>query len=341
VLRHILLAAATVIAVAGSVSAQEWADKMVETKTHDFGSVARASKCVVSFPIKNLYKEDVHISGLEVSCSCTSAEITKKDLKTFETAEVVATFNTRAFTGHKGATIKVIIDKPYFAEIRLRVDGDIRTDVVFDPPQVDLGNVDVGSTVEKHVQVRFAGRSDWEIKDITSNNKNFEVSMSKPTRTGNRTDYELTVRLKNDASPGYIKDVLTLVTNDSATQRIPLYVEGRVVPALTVSPASLYFGTLKPGQTATKLMIVQGKSPFKITEINCEDQSFKFKTDDTAAAVHRVPVTFTAPEKAGKLTQNIVVKTDAGSATGTCQAWAMIEPAPQTAATTTPVKTSP
>jgi hypothetical protein len=326
VIRQALSAVVLVVFFAASASAQQWADKMFEKHNHDFGTVARASKCVVSFPVKNLYKEDVHISHLEVSCSCTSAEIAKQDLKTYETGEIIATFNTRAFLGQRGATIKVIIDKPFFAEVRLRVDGYIRSDVVFDPPLVDLGTVDIGSPVERKVTVRYAGRNDWTIEDVTSANKSFEVQMSQPVRNGSRVDYDLTVRLKADAPPGYIKDVLTLVTNDGATKRIPLYVEGRVTPALTVSPASLFLGTLKPGQTATKLMIVQGKEPFKIAKVECDDNHFEFKVSEEVAKLHRIPVTYTAGATPGKVTQTVRVRTESG-ATGECQAWATIETA--------------
>jgi hypothetical protein len=157
---------------------------MFQKHSHDFGTVARASKCVVSFPFKNIYKEDIHVSHLEVSCSCTSAEVVKKDLKTYETSEIVATFNTRSFLGQRGATIKVVIDRPYFAEVRLRVDGNIRSDVVFDPPLVEVGNIDAGSPVERRVMVRYAGRRDWTITDVTSANKYYEVSLSKPVREG-------------------------------------------------------------------------------------------------------------------------------------------------------------
>jgi hypothetical protein len=151
--------------------------------------------------------------------------------------------------------------------------------------------------------------------------------MSQPVRNGGRVDYDLTVRLKNDAPAGYIKDVLTIVTNDGATKRIPLYVEGRVTPALSVSPASLFLGSLKPGQTATKLMIVQGKEPFKIASVQCDDSHFQFKVDEESATLHRIPVTYTAGTIAGKVTQTVHVKTDTG-ATAECQAWATIEAAP-------------
>jgi hypothetical protein len=305
-------------------TAAEWAEKMFETRKHDFGFVARGSKSEFRFKFQNIYKEDVHVAGVRASCGCVSVSVPKTDLKTWETGEIVVDYNTRGFLGKHGATITVTIDRPFFAEVRLYIDGYIRSDVVFDPPLVDLGSVDVGKpSATKRVKVRFSGRGDWTIQDVTSANTNFEVEISKPVRAAGHVEYELSVRLKDGAPPGFIKDRLTLVTNDSSGQRIPLYVEGRVLPALSVSPAALFLGELRPGQQASKTIIVHGKKPFKVATIECDDKSFVFKTDDQAATLHKIPVTFTAPKSPGRITRTIHIKTDTG-ATAQLQATANI-----------------
>jgi hypothetical protein len=58
--------------------------------------------------------------------------------------------------------------------------------------------------------------------------------------------------------------------------------------------------------------VVKGKKPFKITAIECDDPSFTFKTPETAATVHLVPVTYEAGEEPGKVTQKIRIQTDIG-----------------------------
>ena len=59
-----------------SASGQDWAKKMFEGPlSHDFGTVARASKVVHRFKFKKLYKETVHISGVTTSCGCTTPSI--------------------------------------------------------------------------------------------------------------------------------------------------------------------------------------------------------------------------------------------------------------------------
>ena len=133
------------------------------------------------------------------------------------------------------------------------------------------------------------------------------------------------VRLKADAPAGYLQDQLTIVTNDSYNGSLELPVEGRVVSPLTVSPASLFLGVLKPGETVEKKLFVKGSKPFKILSIECEGDCFKFQTTDKSTAAHMVPLTFTAGDTPGKISQKIEIKTDLGSgATTTCLASATI-----------------
>jgi len=131
----VFLAVAAGLAASGRpAAAQEWAKKMFSVTSHNFGTVARGSKTEYRFVFRNLYEEDIHVSGVRTSCGCTSPSVTKKLLKTHETSEVVATFNTRTFLGQHGATLTVTFDRPFTAEVQLRVAGNIRGDVTFEPP---------------------------------------------------------------------------------------------------------------------------------------------------------------------------------------------------------------
>jgi hypothetical protein len=259
---------------------------------------------------------------VRASCGCTTPSILKKELKTWEKGAIVARFNTDSFLGKKSATLTVTIDKPFFAEVQLQVQGYIRSDVVFNPGAVNFGEVEPGTSVEKKVQLQYAGRQNWEVTDIRSNNDHLEVSMKPGARSGGRVSYELTVRLKEDAPAGYLSDYLHIVTNDGQAS-IPLAVSGRVVPAVTVSPSSFFLGKLDPGQTATQNLIVKAKSPFRIVEIKCDDPAFEFKTSDEAKQIHVIPVTFTAA-KPGKLTCKIIVQTDLPGGSAECVATATV-----------------
>ena len=72
-------------------------------------------------------------------------------------------------------------------------------------------------------------------------------------------------------------------------------VEGRVRSLVSVAPASLYLGSLRPGQSVTKRLVVRASKPFRIQEISTDCDCFEFSyATGEAKALHLVPVKFTA-----------------------------------------------
>jgi hypothetical protein len=299
--------------LAGPVaSAQDWAVKMFNTTSHDFGTVARGAKTQFRFQVKNIYEEDAHIREVSSSCGCTTPQLTKSDLKTFESAEVVADFNTRDFLGHKSATLKVIFDRPFAAEVQLHVAGFIQGEVMVQPPALDLGTVDVGKGAERKLNVTYVGRENWKIVDVKTLDPHFEVEISELARGPGKISYELLVRLTEDAPVGFIKDQLILVTSDARAQELPVDMQGRVISDITISPSQLFIGVVHPGQKVTKKLVVRGKKPFKIIDVKCPDKSFEIDPPKEARAVHLIPVVFTAGDDPGRIAQKISLMTDQG-----------------------------
>lgn len=293
-------------------AAQEWARKMLSANSHDFGPVARGAKVEHHFTITNIYKEDVHIAAVRSSCGCTSARVTQQSLKTFEKSELVAELNTRTFQGDKSATVTVTFDKPFRAEVQVQITGYIRTDVVLEPGSVDLGAVAHGAPVEKQIAISYAGRDDWQITDVKTANPHLSAELVETERGSGRVKYNLLVKLADDAPVGYLREQLILLTNDARATQLPVDVEGKVEAEISVSPAPLFMGILKPGEKKDKVLVVKSKKPFRILAITCEDKSFTFKVPEDAKAMHNVPVTFEAGTEPGKLSQKVRIETDLG-----------------------------
>ena len=315
----LLLLIGAMPAVSREAAAQEWATKMFSETSHNFGTVARGAKVEYRFQVYNPYKEAVHLAAVSTSCQCTSPEITKSDLATYGHSEIVATFNTRSFTGNHAATLTVTIDRPYYATVQLNVWGDIRGDIEvksadsgIDNGLVDFGTVDQGDARERKMTVVRYGRSDWQIVDVRSVNSSYEVEVVDGPRSAGRVSYDLIVRLKKDAAPGYIHDPLILVTNDTQVPQIPIEVEGNIKAELNVSPQVLAMGTVEAGQQVTKPLIVTGQKPFKVVSVHCDDDSFSFKIPEGMQKVRIIPVTFAAPNKPGKVVKKIKIETDFG-----------------------------
>lgn len=310
--RHLLRALLLVLIGAQAGICQDWARKMFTDVSHDFGTVARGAKVEYRFQFNNPYNETAHVAGVRSSCGCTEPSVTKADLKTYEKSEIVAAFNTRAFTGNHSATVTVTFDKPFYAEVQLNVWGDIRGDLQVQPQFVELGTIDQGQEVDRKLTVTHQGSSDWKILDVRSVNTNYEVEVKSGPKSFGQVSYDLLVHLKKDTPPGYLKDQLILVTNDSRVTQFPIEVEGLVKAELNASPQSLVLGTLESGKSASKPIVVNGRRPFKVTAVHCDDDAFTFKVPDASKAVQVIPVTFTAPDKPGKIVKKIRIETDLG-----------------------------
>lgn len=299
--------------------AEPWVDKMFEVREHDFGSVARGADTVYRFAVKNIYKQDIELTSVTTSCGCTTPTLENRQLKTGQVGYVVATFNTRTFTGMHGATLTVNVkwkdgDLWRRGESQLRVHGNIRSDVVFQPGAVKFESVDQGAPSEQLVEVTYAGRSSWKIVDVRGDSEDLEVELSRKQQTSSRVAYQLLVRLKGTAPPGHFTDQLVLVTNDEQNPRIPIHVSGRVVPQLSVAPEPLVLDDVKLGQQVSKKFIVRGKKPFRIVSIQCDEDCFQFNVgrEESPSERHVVEIVFNANKDVGNVKQLIHITTDMG-----------------------------
>ncbi len=331
-LRRASFALMLVLMAGSSALGQEWARKMFKETSHDFGSVAHGAKTEFRFELSNIYLEDVHIASVRSSCGCTSPSIEAPSLKTYEKGAIVAKYNSHLFYGHKGATITVTIDKPFYATVQLHVKGYIRSEVEFTPGSVQFGAIDRGQSAEKTVSVSRRGMSNWKILEVRSANPHIKVeAVPRATQYVGRVTYDLKVHLDENAPTGFLRDRLVLVTNDRSYPQVPVLVEGQITSSLAVSPATLFMGVVKPGEKVTKRLVIKGKRPFKIVSIDCEDDSFEFDTtasSSEAKMVHIVPVTYVAGEGSGKVVKTIRIQTDLDDFIPELSAYAVIS-APQ------------
>lgn len=303
------LAFAGSVLIASAGTAADWASGLFPTKTHEFGSVAVASDTSFRFPIVNQTQQDIHISTVRASCGCTTPTLESDWIRAGETGGLLATFNTGTFRGKKGATLTVVIDKPAYAEVRLRVDGYIRQDIVFNPGSIDFGKVRQGNESEKKASIAYAGRSDWRIVAIEGESQYLKATVEQANRGGQRVNYNLTVTLTPEAPVGYVQQNLILVTNDQSMPRVPIKVEGQIEAGLTISPSAIAIGAVKPGETVDQRLVVRGATPFLIDTITCEGWEVEFDAPEKAKSTHLLSVRLTATNKAGEFRGPIVITT--------------------------------
>ncbi|WP_286178430.1 DUF1573 domain-containing protein [Stieleria mannarensis] len=295
---------------ASSSSGENWAEKMFKTTSHDFRTVGRGTKCEYRFDFTNLYQEDVHVAAVRSSCGCTTPTVTRNTLKTHETASVVARFNTSTFIGQKSAVVTVVIDRPYYAEVQLKVSGFIRTDVTFDPPEVAFGEIASGSGTTQDIVITHTGNRDWQITDVRSFCDDLEVQLSAPQKSPGMVRYRMRVNILGTMPEGDVHERLTLISNDADFPTTEMSINGRIRPSLSVSPSAVSFGTADPGATVEKRLVVRGDEPFAIKEILCADERFEFVAPSGSKKLHFVTLRFNAGADEDRVGQEIQINTD-------------------------------
>ena len=307
-----LLALTTPLALAPTAGATEWAEKMFAQTRHNFGNVGRGTTAEFRFEFENVYQEPLHVASIRSSCGCTDAAVTKDSLVAHESAAVVAKFNTTSFVGQKAATITIVFDQPYYAEVQLQVAGHVNTDITFDPPEIDFGEVKSGAEPVRQIRITHRGNPAWRITDVRSHCQDLSVSLSPPKNVAGGVTYDMAVKMKPSMPEGDLKNRLTLISNDREFPTVEMAIEGMIRPSLVMTPAAVSLGSTEAGQSVQKRLLVRGEEAFEITEVRCPDDRFEFKVPPGSKKIHLIPMTFTADARAGAVSQKIEVVTAPG-----------------------------
>ncbi|MCL2304483.1 MAG: DUF1573 domain-containing protein [Planctomycetaceae bacterium] len=299
-----------------AVWAQSWADNLFTIKSHDFGNVPLLSDTQYSFVFHNTTKQDIHITSVTSSCTCTDASAPVKTIKSGEKGEIIAKINTSGQrTKKQGATITVAFDKPSIAYVQLEVSVYIRPDIVLNPGSVDFGAVREGQKTVKTVQLQYAGSPNWRLVRIDRANKNPYIhataTLQENSGSGREITYKIEVTLSDKAPAGYVREILRFVTNDQNSIAIELPISGFIMDALVAKPSPFQFGSIAPGETVTKYLVLRASQPFRIKSVKCpEDRRFVFSPSDQSSSVHIIAVTLTSQqENAENVARTIHVET--------------------------------
>jgi Protein of unknown function (DUF1573) len=294
-----------------------WANKIFLNRTdHDFGTVARGAQLKYSFPIKNIYAVPLEITNVRVTCGCLSATPSKKSLKPQEEATLDVVMDGRRFSGPKSITVYLTVGPEFISTAELHVTANARSDVVFNPGEINFGVVSQGQQPVQTVDVEYAGMLDWRVKEVVKpSDAPFNVTMEEVYRKPpsgpqpGRVAYKMVVKLAPDAPAGSLKHDLMLKTNDPASEVLILTVDGMLQSALRVAPNQVSLGTLKLGETKTFKVQVLGNRPFRITEVKTDGKEISAELPQQAQPSHTLTLRC-QPQSVGDLRRTLTIMTD-------------------------------
>jgi hypothetical protein len=311
-MRNIVLTLLTVVLGTASTPGQErwhWEQFFKDGLTHEFGTVPRGTQLHHRVKMKNIYAVPLEVNA-RVGCNCVTVSPLSQVLQPRQEGYLDVSMDTSKLSGYKSVNIYITVGPEYVSSTTLRVSATSRTDVVVNPGQISFGVVPRGQPTAPHtIDVEYAGVLDWRIGEIVKHDAPLEVTLKELYRRAGQVGYQVAVALKADAPPGPFRHELLLRTNDPASPLVPILVEANIQASVSVAPNLVRMGTLKVGESVTKLVVVRASKPFRIVAIDGQGDGVVAELPTTAAPVQVLKLKY-QPVKPGELRRQLQIKTD-------------------------------
>jgi hypothetical protein len=186
--------------------------------------------------------------------------------------------------------------------------------IQFDETSFDFGQIYQNQEISHEFAFRNAGGSTLEIGKVTSTCGCAAAMPTKRELAAGETGV-IRVTFRSGRYRNRVTKHVYVDTNDAERQRLVLTITAMVKVEAEVSPASVYVGVLKPGETIGRSVViraVEAKS-FKILEIKGDKPLVQVGEPERLRAPevgYRLSIGYGPTEKAGVIRANVIVKTD-------------------------------
>jgi len=207
------------------VQANSRDDVTVTPDAVNFGQVKRNSTPAASVTVSFLGSNSWRIQGTQCESNYIQATI-KEEKRTASEVSYTLTARLRADApvGKWYTDIWLQTNNPATPRVRVPVNVEIESALSVSPAVVDLGQVKVGSTVERKVIVR--GVTPFQITTVKGADQNLVV---RETTSGSRPVHVLSVTLKPGAS-GDLRRQLKIITDLKTEGEIEFQTKAQVMP---------------------------------------------------------------------------------------------------------------
>ena len=186
-----------------------------------------------------------------------------------------------AGSGPQTANLNIASNDPANPQVTLKMKGIAFSNPVgnidVSPTKLDFGALSAGQTKDLVVTIGNSGSGPLKISSFAAGNSSFSVvNPSTPVSISTGDSKSFTVRFAPNAA-GSIKGNLTINSDDPTFGAFTVALSGTgLVPVISVSPASLDFGTINSGQTKDLSLTItnNGNAPLTVSAITPTGSAF-------------------------------------------------------------------
>lgn len=279
----VVLAAAVIVAVTAFAQTGTAPSLEVPSKIIDAGVVSQGVVVDAVFDLVNEGDATLVVKAVRPTCGCTVADF-DEEIAPGATGHVAAKLDTKDFAGPISKSILVMTDDPQNPTVTLVIKADIRPFIEILPrPLIRFNAVLHEPMNQTFIVVGADPEKDVSIRSVESSVPFIETSMrplgaDELVAGKSKTQYEVTLSLKDDAPVGPVNAVLSVNTDLKEAPTVPVKVYGVVRALIHVTPSQIQFGSVeaktRPGRN---LIVVNNRTDgtaVQVTGAKVDDPAF-------------------------------------------------------------------
>jgi len=196
-----------------------------DAEEHDFGRVRQGEVVVAEFAFANRGDVALSLSAPRVACDCSAAISPPGEIPPGARGTLRVQFDTDRAHGPQRRTITLYSNDPDRRSVMLTLHGTVALDVVADPPEIYIGSVTRGTSVDAPSVIR-TGSPSTAVRAARSDGAYLSARLME-------TDGQpaIAVRVRADAPAGPFTQVVRVATSSERHPAIEIPVHGIVVDA--------------------------------------------------------------------------------------------------------------
>lgn len=211
----------SLIMVSGAIAAPR---AVVADPVFDFGSIFHGTKVDHVFVLKNTGDSPLDVGKVSTSCGCTVVDVSDRNIKPGNNAEIRATFNSTNFSGSVSKQIMVQTNDPKTPVYTLVMKGTVVEEIEASPKQLNLGEINAGKTKTVSIVIENKGKTEVKLTSINSTLPQVSANIDKiKLKPGKRAT--ITVKLSPRKDDRFIGGYLNIKTTNPSKPNIniPIY----------------------------------------------------------------------------------------------------------------------
>jgi hypothetical protein len=234
--------------------------------SYDFGDVYRGQMVTHRFTFTNAGEGPLVIQGVHAACGCTAVEIEKgKKYQPGEAGHIEVKLDTTHFIGPMVKTITVLSNEKVLPDRILTVKAQVKTDIMAEPPMIDFGDIVSRVGAEKSIKITPIPPFVLKVARMDYNQDILTAQL-----TNQQSHFLLTVSVKKDLAPRFLRETLVIKTNSKHLEEMPIPIRGTIKGPIEFAPHYLEFGAIEPTGTVRRSLSLKGLNEFSVTGTKIE-----------------------------------------------------------------------